>query len=112
LGTIKFPEELKKASRSDQLDAAGIDQSQLRLMVARLVEASQSWTDATAAVASTSLLSNRTHTTGIQYGEIPEGTLPVRYHLVLQPLSICRNSRFAARVGGPSTEIRGSNGRS
>jgi DNA helicase-2/ATP-dependent DNA helicase PcrA len=52
LGTIKFPEELKKASRSDQLDAAGIDQSQLRLMVARLVEASQAWTDATAAVAS------------------------------------------------------------
>jgi superfamily I DNA/RNA helicase len=52
LGTIKFPEALKKASRSDQLDAAGLDQSQLRLMVARLVEASRSWTNADTAVAS------------------------------------------------------------
>jgi superfamily I DNA/RNA helicase len=52
LGTIQFPEELKKAPRSDQLDAARIDQSQLRLMVARLVEASQSWTDANTAVVS------------------------------------------------------------
>ena len=52
LGTIKFPDELKKAPRTDQLDVAGIDQSQLRLMVARLVEASQLWTDADTAVAS------------------------------------------------------------
>ena len=52
LGTIKFPDELKKAPHTDQLDAAGIDQSQLRLMVARLVEASQLWTDADTAVAS------------------------------------------------------------
>jgi DNA helicase-2/ATP-dependent DNA helicase PcrA len=52
LGTIKFPDELKKASRTDQLDAAGFDQPQLRLFVARLVEASQLWNDADTAVAS------------------------------------------------------------
>lgn len=52
LGTIKFTAELQRASRQEQLDAAGIEQAELRMMVARLVEASRAWTGADAAVAS------------------------------------------------------------
>ncbi|MDP7732823.1 MULTISPECIES: UvrD-helicase domain-containing protein [Mycobacterium] len=52
LGTIKFPAELRRVPRDEQLDAAGMDRSQLRIMVARLVDASETWTDVDSATAS------------------------------------------------------------
>jgi hypothetical protein len=52
LGLIKFPEHLQRAPRQEQLDAAAISQSALRVMVARLVDASATWTSADAATGS------------------------------------------------------------
>lgn len=52
LGLIKFPEHLQRASRQEQLDAAAISQSVLRVMVARLVHASAVWTAADVATES------------------------------------------------------------
>jgi superfamily I DNA/RNA helicase len=52
LGTIKFAPELQRASRQEQLDAAGLEQAELRMMVARLVEVSSSWSDANSATSS------------------------------------------------------------
>ena len=112
LGTIKFPKELKKA----------IPQRSTRRCRHRPIPTTA---DGRPTCRSVTVMDRR-HCRrgldlspvqsdaydGIQYGEIPERTLPVRYRLVLQPLSIFRNSRFAARIGGPSTEISGSNGRS
>ncbi|MBE5461938.1 DNA/RNA helicase [Mycobacteroides abscessus subsp. abscessus] len=52
LGTIKFTGDLKHAPRKEQLEAAGIDQAQLRVMVVQLVEASESWSSEDTATAS------------------------------------------------------------
>ncbi|WP_324738703.1 UvrD-helicase domain-containing protein [Mycobacterium sp. 5-140-3-2] len=52
LGTIKLPSELRRAPRDEQLNAAGIDRSQLRIMVARLTDASNTWADADSATVS------------------------------------------------------------
>jgi DNA helicase-2/ATP-dependent DNA helicase PcrA len=50
LGSIKFPDDLQRARRQEQLDAAGFDQLQLRMMAAHLVTESESWTDLGVAV--------------------------------------------------------------
>lgn len=52
LGTIKFPTELRRARREDQLLTAGLDRSELRMMVAQLVDESEAWTDADSATLS------------------------------------------------------------
>ena len=72
LGTIRLSPELQRAPRQEQLDAAGVQQAELRMMVARLVEASTSWEDADTATSSirttvAELLAN------IKYGFTPTG---------------------------------------
>ncbi|EID09587.1 superfamily I DNA/RNA helicase-like protein [Mycolicibacterium phlei RIVM601174] len=52
LETIRFTDEQKKSSRDEQLAAAGIDKSQLRMMVGRLVTASYAWSSAETALES------------------------------------------------------------
>jgi DNA helicase-2/ATP-dependent DNA helicase PcrA len=49
LDAIKLPSDLKRAPRQDQLDAAGLSQAQLRVMISRLVDVSGKWDSAEAA---------------------------------------------------------------
>jgi hypothetical protein len=82
-------------------------------MVARLVEASQSWTDATAAVASTSPLPNRTHTTESNTARYPkEHCLFVitlccnRSPSVVTAASPRASADRALRSGAPTAAVR------
>jgi DNA helicase II / ATP-dependent DNA helicase PcrA len=52
LGSIKFSDDIGKSSREEKLKAAGIEQSELRVIVSRLVDSSTSWTTADEAVSS------------------------------------------------------------
>jgi hypothetical protein len=82
-------------------------------MVARLVEASQSWTDATADVASTSPLPNRTHTTESNTARCPkEHCLFVitlccnRSPSVVTAASPRASAYRALRSGAPTAAVR------
>lgn len=52
IGTLKFPPELLKASRDEQLEAAGLDHAQLRIIIGHLMQASTDWTSPEQAVTS------------------------------------------------------------
>lgn len=52
IGTLKFSQELTKASRDEQLEAAGLDRAQVRMVVGHLLEASKDWASSEDAVTS------------------------------------------------------------
>lgn len=50
LGTVKFGTDLAQAPKADQLDAAGLEPSELRMIVPKLVKASTDWNSPETAV--------------------------------------------------------------
>lgn len=101
LKLIKLPDNLQGSVRQEQLDAAALSQSQLRVMVSRLVDASAQWTDADAATESIRA------TITVLLANIALGHKPVKQQFKSAKSADFKAYTKAASTTGPQTEVAG-----